>query len=62
MYVYDYKTKKEYRARSPRKNFYDYESIEIELCPGRRCSIMIKKGDSEGRKPLLVYEQLNLLR
>jgi len=59
MWIYDYKTKKEYLASSPRLKFYNYASIEIEPTPGKPCTILVKKGTEEGRKPSQILEQLN---
>jgi len=60
MWVYDYKTKKEYFASSPRSNFYCYQSMEIEPIPGKPCTILIRKGMEEGRKPAHTFEQLDI--
>jgi len=58
MWIYDYKTKKEYFASSPRSKFYCYQSMEIEPIPGKPCTILIKKGTEEGRKPAQTFDQL----
>jgi len=60
MWIYDYKTKKEYFASSPRSKFYNYISIEIEPIPGKPCTILIRKGMEEGRKPAQILEQLDI--
>ena len=60
MWLYDYKTKKEYLASSPRSKFYYYRSIEVEPIPGKPCTILVRKGMKEGRKPKGRYEQLAL--
>jgi|CryGeyStandDraft_7_1057128.scaffolds.fasta_scaffold115267_2 hypothetical protein len=60
MWIYDYKTNKEYLACSPRKKFYCYRPIEIEPIPGRPCIILVRKGTEEGRNPAHKLEQLNL--
>jgi len=59
MWIYDYKTNREYLACSPRKKFYCYIPIEIEIIPGRTTTILVRKGMEEGRKPDHIYEQLN---
>jgi len=51
MWIYDYKTQKEYSTSSPRSKFYNYVSIEIEPIPGKPYIILVKKGMEEGRKP-----------
>jgi len=60
MWIYDYKTKKEYFASSPRSKFYCYQSVQIEPIPGKPCTILIKKGAEEGRKPTFIFDQLDL--
>ena len=60
MWIYDYKTKREYFASSPRTKFYNYKSIIIEPIPGKHCTILIRKEMQEGRKPAQVLEQLDI--
>jgi len=60
MWIYDYKTKKEYFASSPRSKFYNYRSMVVEPVPGRLCTILIKKEMEEGRKPAQTFEQLDI--
>jgi len=60
MWIYDYRSKREYFASSPRSKFYNYQSIEIEPIPGKPCTILIKKGLEEGRKPAQTFEQLDI--
>jgi len=60
MWIYDYKTKREYFASSPRSKFYCYQSIEIEPMPGKPCAILVRKGMGEGRKPAQLFDQLGL--
>ena len=60
MWIYDYKTQKEYFTSSPRSKFYNYISIEIEPIPGKPCAILVKKGMEEGRKPAQILEQLDI--
>ena len=60
MWIYDYKTQKEYFPSSPRSKFYNYISIEIEPIPGKPCAILVKKGMEEGRKPSQILEQLDI--
>jgi len=60
MWIYDYKTKREYFASSPRSKFYCYQSIQIEPIPGKPCVILVRKGTEEGRKPARIFEQLAL--
>jgi len=60
MWIYDYKTQKEYSTSSPRSKFYNYISMEIEPIPGKPCTILIKKGMEEGRKPPQILEQLDI--
>jgi hypothetical protein len=60
MWIYDYKTKKDYFASSPRSKFYCYQSIEIEPIPGKPCTILVRKGMEEGRKPAQTFEQLDM--
>ncbi len=60
MWIYDYKTQREYLASSPRSKFYKYTSIEIEPIPGKPCTILVKKGTEEGRKPAHIFEQLDI--
>ena len=62
MWIYDYKTKKEYSTSSPRSKFYNYVSIEIEPTPGKPCIILVKKGMEEGRKPAQILEQLDIFK
>jgi len=59
MWIYDYKTQREYLASSPRSKFYCYAPIEINPIPGQTCTILVRKGMEEGRKPPYIYEQLN---
>ena len=42
MWIYDYKTQKEYSTSSPRSKFYKYTSIEIEPIAGKPCAILVK--------------------
>ena len=60
MWIYDYKTEREYLAKSPRKKFYFYSAIKIEPVPGRSCTILVRKGMEEGRKPTKIFKQLNM--
>jgi len=60
VWIYDYKTMREYLASSPRSKFYCYQSIEIEPIPGKPCTILIRKGMEEGRKPAQIFEQLDI--
>ncbi|MHB8276027.1 MAG: hypothetical protein ACYDIA_00020 [Candidatus Humimicrobiaceae bacterium] len=60
MWIYDYKTNREYLTCSPRKKFYYYKNIEIEPIPGKPCTILVKKGTEEGRKPAQILEQLDI--
>jgi len=60
MWIYDYKTEREYLAKSPRKKFYFYSAIKIEPVPGRSCTILVRKGMEEGRKPTRIFKQLNM--
>jgi len=60
MWIYDYKTKKDYFASSPRSKFYCYQSIQIEPMPGKPCAILVRKGMEEGRKPAQWFDQLDL--
>lgn len=60
MWIYDYKTKREYLACSPRKKFYCYWPIKIEIIPGQPCTILVRKGMEEGRKPAHTFEQLDI--
>ncbi|MBA7535875.1 hypothetical protein ES705_28134 [subsurface metagenome] len=60
MWIYDYKTKREYLACSPRKKFYCYIPIKIEPIPGQPCTILVRKGMEEGRKPAHTFEQLDI--
>jgi len=62
MWIYDYKTKKEYLAGSPRRKFYCYRPIKIEPIPGQPCTILVRKGMEEGRKPAHIFEQLHICR
>jgi len=62
MWIYDYKTKKEYFASSPRSKFYNYKSIVVEPVPGKPCTILIKKEMEEGRKPVRIFEQLDIFK
>jgi len=62
MWIYDYKTQKEYSTSSPRSKFYNYVSIEIEPIPGKPCIILVKKGMEEGRKPAQILEQLDIFK
>lgn len=56
MWIYDYRTKKEYLASSPRSKFYNYISMVVEPVPGKPCTILIKKEMEEGRKPEKIFE------
>ena len=60
MWIYDYRTKKEYFASSPRSKFYNYKSIVVEPIPGKPCTILIRKEMEEGRKPAQTLEQLDI--
>jgi len=60
MWIYDYKTKKEYFASSPRYKFYNYKSMVVEPVPGKPCTILIRKEMEEGRKPARLFEQLDI--
>jgi hypothetical protein len=60
MWIYDYKTQKEYSTSSPRSKFYNYISIEIEPIPGKSCAILVRKGMEEGRKAAHILEQLDI--
>ena len=60
MWIYDYKTQKEYFTSSLRSKFYNYISIKIEPIPGKSCVVLIKKGMEEGRKPPHIFEQLDI--
>ncbi|MBC8500020.1 MAG: hypothetical protein H8D39_05815 [Candidatus Atribacteria bacterium] len=60
MWVYDYRTNREYFASTPRSKFYNYKSIEIEPIPGKPCTILLRKEMEEGRKPAHIFEQLNI--
>ena len=60
MWIYDYKTQKEYPTCSPRSKFYNYISIEIEPISGKPCTILVRKGMEEGRKPSQILEQLDI--
>lgn len=60
MWIYDYKTKREYSTSSSRLKFYNYISIEIEPIPGKPCTILVKKGMEEGREPSIIFEQLDI--
>ena len=60
MWIYDYKNNREYFASSPRSKFYNYISIEVEPIPGKPCTILLRKGTEEGRKPAHKFEQLDI--
>jgi len=60
MWIYDYRTKREYFASSPRYKFYNYISKVVEPLPGKPCTILIRKEIKVGRKPARVFEQLNI--
>ena len=60
MWIYDYKTNREYFASTPRSKFYNYKSKEIEPIPGKPCTILLRKGMEEGRKPAQKFEQLDI--
>jgi hypothetical protein len=62
MWIYDYRTKKEYFASSPRSKFYDYKSMVVEPIPGKPCTILVKKGREEGREPAQKLEQLDMFK
>jgi len=60
MWIYDYRTKREYFASFPRYKFYNYISKVVEPLPGKPCTILIRKEMEEGRKPARVFEQLDI--
>jgi len=60
MWIYDYRTNREYFASSPRSKFYNYKSMVVEPVPGKPCTILIKKEMEEGRKPAHIFEQLDI--
>ena len=60
MWIYDYRTKREYFASSPRTKFYNYKSIIIEPIAGKPCTILIRNEMQDGRKPAQVLEQLDI--
>ena len=60
MWIYDYRTKREYFASSPRYKFYNYVSKVVEPLPGKPCTILIRKEMGEGRKPVRTFEQLDI--
>ena len=62
MWIYDYRTRKEYFASSPRSKFYNYISMMVEPVPGKPCTILIKKEMEEGRKPERIFEQLDIFK
>jgi len=62
MWIYDYRTKREYFASSPRYKFYNYKSMVVEPLPGKPCTILIRKEMEEGRKPEKTFEQLGIFK
>jgi len=62
MWIYDYRTKREYFASSPRYKFYNYKSMVVEPVPGKPCTILIRKEMEEGREPSQTFEQLGIFK
>jgi len=62
MWIYDYRTNKEYFASSPRSKFYNYINMVVEPVPGKPCTILIKKEMEEGTKPEKIFEQLDIFK
>ena len=60
MWIYDYKTNREYLACPPRGKFYCYNNIVIEPIPRQPCIILLRKEMEEGRKPAHKFEQLDI--